>query len=524
VPRANVHSLGTNESGGGSLRGGGSASASTRGSTIGGSKAASDGASASGTSLLHLGSAGTRGRGTGDLLGGAVEAAGLRRLAIHLVVAVHGECETLGLVAHGIGAVGTLGTVAGNTVEDSIRAAEVGEGLGVLLVGDIVDGDAVQGAEHALTQVGVGRGRELASGEPVGADGGASLADGGRDGVAGAVHTARRGGLHLLGQVAVVGQGGDGVAIGRDQTVVVAGVEVHVDDTTAPDVVHLGTEQDGHVGELTRARVVAAVLGEESGHGVVLELLSAGLVTGGLVARVTAPLVDVVTEHVNGVAGVIADQVLGNVVTDSGIIVSSVTNCEGRAVVLLLDVGLQVTNGGLDVGHGVGVFDRVSDLVTGKETDDVGVLGECINDLGVAGEEVGVPRRVLLDNGLVGRGQISDDIDTRIGQGAHALVVVLGWVDSVGADDIGSEADQIGDIALAALGIGQRVNVVIVTAGAAITGAVVGLVGDTTDVELGAVVGVEELLALNFNGGHRGHSRSQEGQAGENGVFHRKRV
>lgn len=524
LPGTDVDGLGARGHGASALGGRGRAAAS---GATGGNQTTVDVVGTSGTDGTHSRGLSRAGGGSGGLggLGGAGETTGIAALAVELVVAVHGPTQTLLGIAHGVGTILARGGVGGDTGHGALDTTQVVEGVGHLLGGDVVNRHTLQLVVHALAQIGVGRGGQDAGGEPVaGLDGRAAAANGGADGIAGAVDTGGGGLLHLGRQVLKVLQGLDAVAAGGDETELVGGLEVHVDDTTAPNVVHLGAEQDGHVGEGTGTGLVAAVLGKEGGDGVVGELIGAVLVAGGGVAGVTTPLVDVVSEEVNGVCGSVADQVVGDLLTDGSIVIGSVTNGQGGTVVLLLDVGLHVTDGGLDVGHRVGVVDPVGNLVTGEETDHVGVLGEGIDDLGVASEQIGIPGRVIGLNGLGGSRQIGDDIDTGIGQGVHALIVGRVGADGVSADDVGAELDQVGNVTLAALDIGQRVD--IVEAGAAGTAGragVVGLVGDTTDKELGTVVGVEELLPLDLNGRNSGQGRAHEGQTGENGVLHDER-
>ena len=243
-------------------------------------------------------------------------------------------------------------------------------------------------------------------------------------------------------------------------TVIVVLLEVHVDDTTGPDVGHLGTVQGLDLGELAGLDGVAAVLGEENGNVVVLELLGADVEAGLLEAGVTAPRVDVVTPEVDALVLVLAVEVVGHVVTDVRVIAGGVTNTHG-AVVLGLDVGLHVTDSGLDVGAGVRGLFAVGDLVTGEETDDVLVLGQLIHDGGVTLVEVVVPLGVLAVDGLAGRGQIRNDVDAGLGQEIHALLVVLLRVDGVHTDGVGTEFLKHGDITLAGLGVGQRILVIV---------------------------------------------------------------
>lgn len=522
LPSTDVDSLRAKGDGASALGGRSRAGSATRGDqTAVGVVSASSTDGAHGRRLSGAGG-GSGGLGSGGSTGETTRAA---VLVVQLVVAVHGPSQTLLGIAHGVGTVLAGGGIARDTDHSALDTTQVAEGIGHLLGGDAVNGHTLQLVVHAGAQISVRRGGQNTGGQPVGGiDGRAAAANGGADGVAGAVDTGRVDLLHLGREVVKVCQSLDFVAAGGDQTELVGGLEVHVDNTTAPDVVHLGAEQDGHVSEFTGTGLVAAVLGEEGGNRVVSELVSAVLVAGSGVARVTTPLVNVVTEEVDRVLGGVANQVVGDLLTDGSIVIGSVTNGQGAAVVLLLDVGLHITDGGLDVGHGVGVVDPVGDLVTGEETDDVRVLGESIDDIGVASEEVGVPGRVVGLDGLRGGGQIRDDIDTGVGKGVHALIVGGVGRDSVSADDVGAKLGQVWDVTLAALDVGQRVEIVDAgAAGAAGRAGVVGLVGDTADEELGTVVGVEELLALDLNGRESSDGRAHKGQASENGVLHDER-
>ena len=455
-----MHSLGNSTSsntGGGSTTSRGRARSS---STSASSKTTADSTSTSRASSTHLSSTGAGGRGRLLGLSDTVEATSIATSLglVLLVVDVHSPGQTLLSRAHGVSTVDTGGSVGQDSVHDTSLAAEVAEGSSDLLVGDIGVGDTLEGVVHALAEVSVRRRGQLASGVPVRADGGTATADSGGDAVFGRLHAGRGDRGHLLGEVAEVGEGADAVAGGGDETVFVGFLVVHVDDTAGPDIGHLVTVQDGNIGELAGTDFVATVLGEEGGDRVVCEFLGALLVAGCLEGGVTAPLVDVVTEEVDGVGGFVADQVVGDGFADGGIVIGGVTDGEGATVILLLDVGLHVADGGLDVCHRVGVVDLVGDFVSGEEADDVGVLGEGIDDLGVASEEIRVPGRVVRYDGFAGRGQIGDEVDTGIGEGGHTLIVVLAGVDGVGTDNVGAQLGQVGNIALAAVD-GERVGV-----------------------------------------------------------------
>ena len=107
---------------------------------------------------------------------------------------------------------------------------------------------------------------------------------------------------------------------------------------------------------------------------------------------------------------------------------------------------LHVTGDGLDVGSGVVVVRVVDDLVTGEEGEGVVVLGEryrwwrrctggrrrCRRCAGLGTVE-----------GVLGSVDIEDQVDAGIGEGVHALVVVLGVVDRVDTDGVHAEVLEV---------------------------------------------------------------------------------
>lgn len=509
-------------------RGGRAAATATRaiGSTAGGSQTGVDGLRTSLTDGAHLGSTRARGGLSRAARSLAIEVTGGRTAGL-LGVAVHGPSETLLGIAHGVGTVGTFRSVGVDTGDSVnltllLQAVQVVVGALDVLVGDVIVGNTLERVVHALAEVGVGRRRKLASSHPVAVYSRARTANGGGDLVVSAVDTGSGDLLHLGREVVEVLLLGDGASGGGDETVVVASLEVHVDDTTAPDIIHLITEENGDVVERTGFGALnTAILGEESGNRVILEFLSAVLVTGLLEGGITAELVDVVTEEVDGVISAVADQVVGDILTDILVVIGSVTNSQGRTVLLVLDVCLHVTDGSLDVSHGSSVVVIVRDLITSEETNDVGVRSESVDNLGVTSEQFCIPLGVGGNNGLFGSRQITDDVDSSIGQGVHAVVVRLVRVDSVGTNNVGAEREEVWDITFTSGSINERIDVAITATrlGSAIE---VGLISNTTNEELGTVVGVEEFLALNLNGGDRALSQSgaHKGQAGEKGELH----
>lgn len=308
--------------------------------------------------------------------------------------------------------------------EAAAVAADLAEELAVLVCGDGVLDHAGQAGDHAGAELGVGDRRQGAGlGEPAVVDGGAGLRGVG-GGVAGAVDAGGGGLLHLGREVGEVWQWGDGGAGDGDEAVVVGCVEVLVDDAAAPDVVHLRAEEHRHVGELAGFDRVAAVFREEDGDGVVLVLLGAGLVAGGLEGLVAAPFIDVVAEEVDRVGLVAAVEVVGQREPDIRLVGGRVPDRQRLPVSLILDIGLHVSRGGLDERSGGGLIRRIHHLVAGEKANHIIVLLECVDDAGVAGILVDGPLGSVGRDGYVRRGQIRDDIDAGIGQLLHARIVV----------------------------------------------------------------------------------------------------
>lgn len=338
--------------------------------------------------------------------------------------------------------------------------------------------------------------------------------------------------LHLRGEVGKVGLGVDVIAVETDQTIVVHLLEVHVNNATAPHVVHLRTKQNGNVGEPARTRVNAAILREECGNRVVLEFLSAILVPGGFKARSTTPFVDVVAKHINAAFLIATNQVILQVLTKIGVVVGGITDSQGITVALGLDVCLCITHSSLDEYNRVCVGIVVGDLVSSEEPNDIGVVGEGVHYTGVTVIQIDVPGGVGTVDRSSARGrQIGDEVDASIGEQTHAPVVVLVGVYSVGSDDVGAQLLEIRDVALTVAIRPQRVGVVLVGRCGSICrvllccGLVLSalriaregqqhtLIGDTTDetmnismvlweydeykcLQFSAVVGVEEFVSL----------------------------
>mgnify|MGYP005989074053 FL=1 len=456
-------------------------------------------------------------------LGLALPGAGVRSLILLLVVGVQNESKLLSGRAHAVSTEVAEGGVASDTVANGgVLTADGTEKLAEALLGEIVRGNAGERVDHALAERLVRSGRELLSSLPVLLVGGRALGGGGRRLVGVLLDTLGVSLENLLLEGAEVLHLLSGVAGNLDQTVVVGFLEVHVDDTTAEDIGHLlvVVQSIGLLKNTALSTVgqVAAVLGKEDGHVVVLEELDLVRVTRSLHGVLAAPRVDVVAPEINGILRVTAVEVVGNFLANILVIVGGITNTH-PATALALDVLLAVTDGSLDVGGGRGVGGVVANLVTGEETDNVGVLAHLVDDGLVAVEKLSVPLGVVAVDGEHRLAQIGNDVDVVLVEQLHALAVILLRVNGVGSDDVGAELSKKRNITLASLSIGQRV-LVLLGGGAGRSGRISAsstnftLVGDTLHEELSSV-GEEELGALDLDGGQLSSSAARQSEERE---------
>ena len=259
--------------------------------------------------------------------------------------------------------------------------------------------------------------------------------------------------------VAIRGRGGAGGidfgAVGY-QPVVVGLLDPLVDDAAGPGVCHLAV-QGGLVVEGARADRVAARLGHEDGDAVVGRVGFEHVVPGGLVAAVAAPGVGVQREEVERLRGVAAArEVVLQHGAEGGNVGGGVADGD-LAVVLCVAVGLHVAGGGLDVGRSDGAVARREHLVAHEEAGQVVVLLELVHD---GGEGIAL-RRVPLGRDLLNLRvegvQIQPDVDARVGEGAHALGVVLLGINVVDADRVGANGLHESGVEAALCGIDERV-------------------------------------------------------------------
>jgi hypothetical protein len=225
-------------------------------------------------------------------------------------------------------------------------------------------------------------------------------------------------------------------------------LKVHVNNTARPDTSHLLSIQSADFSEQTGAGSVATVLGEKDGDVVVLKLLCANIEARLFERGVTAPGVDVVTPEVNSILGVATVEVRSQVLTNRSIVVGSVTDAD-FTVVLLLDVGLRITNGSLDESASNGVVWLVGDFITRKETESVVVLHHLVDNAHIALVEGGRPSWIVTNDRVFGLGQVRNNVDASISERGHTILVVLGRVDGIDTDRVGLKLLEILDVTLA---------------------------------------------------------------------------
>jgi hypothetical protein len=205
----------------------------------------------------------------------------------------------------------------------------------------------------------------------------------------------------------------------------------------------------------------AAKLRQEDGLAVVLVRLDLLVPARDLERRGIAPRVVVKGKEVGAlvIGAAVEVESLGLDVLSN---VSSRVSNGNNTTLAVSDVLLHVTGDSLDIRSGVGVVLCVDDLVTREEEEQVVVVGEGINGskdvLEVSVVVRSVQRLLVLTvKRVLGRVGIESKVDTRIIEHLHALVVVLRVVDGVDADGVNAERLEVGDIALQALEIQQRV-------------------------------------------------------------------
>ncbi|KAH3677698.1 hypothetical protein OGATHE_000352 [Ogataea polymorpha] len=278
-----------------------------------------------------------------------------------------------------------------------------------------------------------------------------------------------------------------GVVDGRDKTIVVVLLEVHVHNASGPHVGHLVGEEGRDIGEFSRLDGVAAVLGEEDGNCEVGELLEIG-----------------------SLVLISAGEVVGRGDSGLGVVVRRVSDWNGT-VSPVLHVLLHVSDGSLDERSGVSVGRVCDDLVSGKKSKHVVVLLHHVDHRRVSLVQGLRPLRVRGRDRQFRLRKIRNHIDARVLQERHAVAVVSVGIQSIHSDDIGVQLPQVRNVSFAGGLVGQRIDKRRVGGQSS-----VGLVGHSSNIELGSVVRVKEFVSNNFDGwevggglGHSGHGAKE---------------
>lgn len=287
--------------------------------------------------------------------------------------------------------------------------------------------------------------------------------------------------------------GGDLVTGDLGQAVLVGLLAVLVDQTTGVNAGHLFGVQGANLVELTGVGV-AAVLGEEEGKSVASEVLHLLVPAGSGEGRGITPGVVVKGEEVTTLVVGTAVHVLGHLETVGVNIGGGVT--DGHLTELTgAEESAHITGDGLNVRSGLRGGAVVDNLVTGEEGKGVIVLSELLHGC----EDVLEVDIVVGDlgfstvEGVLGSVDVENEVDTGLGQGVHALVVVLGVIDGVDTDSVQAKLLEVFDVTLTSIDIGDGVGKL---------GRASGLVINTTHVE--ALLALEEGVTLDSDGGNIG--------------------
>lgn len=250
------------------------------------------------------------------------------------------------------------------------------------------------------------------------------------------------------------------VGVDLDKTVTVGLNGVLVSKTTRVDTGHVRGVESRDLAPVTTVGDTA-VLREEDRLAVVaveLDLLVPARLGEG---RGIAPGVVVESEEIRTLvirATVEEQSLLLNVLGNIG---GGVTDGNGTGG-LVADKALHVTGHGLNVGGSAGVVALVDNLVSGEEQEKVVVVVERLDcgkdrlkvDVVVRAMESGVGLTV---EGVVGSVGIESEVDAGIIENLHTFIVALGVVNGVDADGVDSKIFEVGNIALQALDIEERV-------------------------------------------------------------------
>lgn len=264
-----------------------------------------------------------------------------------------------------------------------------------------------------------------------------------------------------------------------DDSVAVLLLDPLVDDGTAPVIDHLGAKDGVLVIPCARAGDDASSLGKEDGDGEVLGVFLQ-LVVGRLgVCAGVAPRVRVEREEVDSLRRVAtASEVIlehGAKLQDVG---SRVSNGD-VTVALGITVRLHVAGSSLEIGSRGRIIFSSNVLISNENTQQVVVLLEGIQDLGISVELCLIPVVIRLynwsDNTIQKTGkteknelahrnnvsikgiQVSKDVNAGVVKRLHAAIMVRRGVDVVHANGVCSELGHELGIALALVSVNERI-------------------------------------------------------------------
>ena len=160
-------------------------------------------------------------------------------------------------------------------------------------------------------------------------------------------------------------------------------MEVHVNDTTGPDVGHFIGENGTNFSELSWLNFVTTIFREEDWNCQICKFFSSVFVTRGLEGLRTTPFVHVNTIEISLDIVITTSEEICRWNSGVCIIVSRVTNRD-ISVTLLRNVRLHVSDCSLDVRCRIGVGGVGDNFVTCEETKNVIILLHHVNDTGVS--------------------------------------------------------------------------------------------------------------------------------------------
>lgn len=126
---------------------------------------------------------------------------------------------------------------------------------------------------------------------------------------------------------------------------------------------------------------------------------------------------------------------------------------EVGAVILVRNVGLCVADSSLDKCSSSSLVVGADVLVTSEEANDVLVLLQRIDDACVSLIQRDIPFWIIGFDRCAGLAQVGNHVDIRSRELGHAIIMVLGRVDGVHANDVCEYLLKVRNVALAGVTI-----------------------------------------------------------------------